>query len=453
MFWRLFLTYLLFVALAGGAVAAVGTRADTVGVALAIAGVAATAAVPAYLLARRFTRPLDALTGGAQRLADGDLGHRIFVEGGREFTALARTFNGMSLRLAESFAQVERDRQQLLTVLSGMVEGVVAVDHDERVLFANERAGELLEFPPEAAVGRLLVEVTRQAAVRELVEKALAADDPHRRELDWKGRTLAVYVSRLPGPADSPGAVLVLHDMTDLRRLEKMRQEFVANVSHELKTPLAVIRSNIEALADGAADDPVLRVQFLDRVVSEADRLGLLIQDLLRLARIESGDQLLDLGPVPLDRAIAECLDRHATRAEDKTLRLVEVPPADFPASVAAWADNQAIDTILDNLIDNAIKYTGTGGKVAVRWGATADRVRVQVEDTGPGIAAKDLPRVFERFYRVDKARRRDAGGTGLGLAIVKHLVQAMNGTIAVASTVGQGTTFTVTLPRADATG
>jgi two-component system phosphate regulon sensor histidine kinase PhoR len=358
----------------------------------------------------------------------------------------------MSGRLAATFAVLEHDREQLRTILSGMVEGVVAIDTDQRVLFANDRAGQLLEFVPDAAVGRKLWEVARQRVIQEIVEKAFKGAGPYREELDWKGpadRTLAVYVSRLPGPA-SPGAVLVLHDTTELRRLERLRQDFVANVSHELKTPLAVIKSNIEALVDGAADDPAARGPFLERVSLESLRLEELIQDLLRLARIESGEQLLEPGPVPLDAAIAECLDRQTTRAEAKTLQLIEVPPANAPPGVAAWADEEALGQILDNLVDNAIKYTPSGGRITVRWSAAAKAVRVEVEDTGIGIPERDLPRVFERFYRVDKARSRAVGGTGLGLAIVKHLSQAMNGQVTVASEVGKGTTFAVTLPRAE---
>jgi two-component system phosphate regulon sensor histidine kinase PhoR len=461
MFWRLFLTYLLLVAAAVGLVGAIVLRRNE-GEALfaelarevvtAAFAIALVSVVPAYLLARRFTRPLAELTAGAKRLAAGDLGHAIYVAGSREVTALARTLNGMSGRLAATFAQLDHDRQQLRTILSGMVEGVVAIDDAQRVLFANEAAGRLLEFDPAAAVGRKLWEVTRRRVVQEVVETALKGTGPHREEIDWAGpavRHLAVYVSRLPGPA-GPGAVLVLHDTTDLRRLERLRQDFVTNVSHELKTPLAVIQSNVEALADGAADDPDARGPFLERVALEAARLEALIHDLLRLARIESGQQVLDLGPVPLDAAIAECLDRHATRAEAKTLEFVEVPPADAPPSVAAWADEEAVAQILDNLIDNAIKYTPGGGRITVRWSAGPRTVRVEVEDTGIGIAERDLPRVFERFYRADKARSRALGGTGLGLAIVKHLTQAMGGTVTAASELGKGTTFAVTLPRAE---
>jgi two-component system, OmpR family, phosphate regulon sensor histidine kinase PhoR len=458
MFWRLFLTYLFLVVATVGLVGVViYHRAEPLfyelvrDVALTVVLVIVAAVGAAYLLAHRFARPLDELTDGARRLADGDFGHKIRVSGGREHSALAETFNAMSGRLAAMFDLLEHDKEQLRAILSGMVEGVIAIDGERRVLFANDRAGELLGFEPAAAVRNRLSEVARQPNFHEIVEKGLAGAEPYREEVEWKGppaRTLAVYVSRFPGHG-TPGAVVVLHDTTELRQVERMRQDFVANVSHELKTPLSVIKSSVEALADGAADEPDARGLFLTQVAREADRLEELIQDLLSLARIESGNLGLELVPIPLGPAITDCVERHQARAEVKTLTMVEKPPADAPPDLAAWADPDALRQVMDNLVDNAIKYTPNGGRITVRWSATAETVSFEVEDTGVGIPAADLPRVFERFYRVDKARSRSVGGTGLGLAIVKHLVQAMKGQVRAASTVGKGTTFRVTLPRA----
>ena len=293
MFWRLFSTYLLLVLIAVGLVGLLIFQRDpplffdlAKEVGLAVLFAVGVSVGLAYLLARRFARPLNVLTDGARRLTDGDLGHTIRVSGSTEHTALAATFNAMSSRLAATFAQTAHDHEQLRTILSGMVEGVIAVDHDQKVLFANERAGVLLEFDPLTAVDRKLWEVARQRGFLEILEKGLGNAGPYREELDLKGpneRSLAVYVSRLPGQS-SPGAVVVIHDNTGLRKLERMRQDFVANVSHELKTPLAVIKSNVEALQDGAADDPETRALFLGQASQEADRLEALIQDLLSLA-------------------------------------------------------------------------------------------------------------------------------------------------------------------------
>lgn len=458
MFWRLFITYLLLVVAAVGTVGLLILRrnrgeeifADLVSEVLgSVALIAAAAILPAYLLARRFTQPLEELTDGANRLAVGDLGHKIHIAGSREFATLARSFNSMSERLAGSFAQVDRDKEQLRTILSGMAEGVVAVDPDRRVLFANDRAGELLGFDAGSAMGRRLADVTPHDGVPDLIDSALRASEPHRMELKFRGpetKYVAVYAARMRGPA-SLGAVMVLNDVSELRRLEHLRQDFVANVSHELKTPLTVIKSNLEALQDGAAEDAEVRGEFLERVSVEAERLEALIQDLLRLSRIESGELGLELEPIDMAEEIALAVDRQSPRAEAKTLQIIELPP---PEPVAVLADDEALTTILDNLIDNAIKYTLGGGKVTIRWHADGGQVMLEVQDTGIGIPESDLPRVFERFYRADKARSRAAGGTGLGLAIVKHLVQAMKGQVKVSSEQGKGTTFTVILPRAD---
>ena len=458
MFWRLFLTYLLLVVAAVGMVGVIiFQRAESLfydlasDVALAIVLVILAAVGAAYLLAHRIARPLVELNDGARRLADGDFGHKIRVAGSGEHSALAETFNAMSGRLADMFDLLEHDKEQLREILSGMVEGVIAIDDERRVMFANDRAGELLGFDPDSAVKSPLPDVTRQLAFTEIVEKGLAATGAHREELELKGppqRSVAVYVSRFPGHG-TPGAVIVLHDTTDVRQAERVRQDFVANVSHELKTPLSVIKSSVEALVDGAADEPEARGMFLTQVAREADRLEELIQDLLSLARIESGNLGLEPQPIALATAITDCVERHQPRAEAKTLTMVEKPPTDAPRDLAAWADPDALRQVMDNLVDNAIKYTPNGGRITVRWSATAETVSFEVEDTGVGIPAADLPRVFERFYRVDKARSRSVGGTGLGLAIVKHLVQAMKGHVRVASMVGKGTTFRVTLPRA----
>jgi two-component system phosphate regulon sensor histidine kinase PhoR len=255
---------------------------------------------------------------------------------------------------------------------------------------------------------------------------------------------LAVYAARLSGT--DAGAVLVLHDVSDLRRLERLRQEFVANVSHELKTPLAVIKVCVESLVEGAAADPEARDGFLGQINEQTDRLHDLVLDMLSLARIESGEAPLDVHAITVESAVRRCLDRHHARAESKGQRLEAEPPV---APVMALADDEALDTILDNLVDNALKYTPAGGRIAIRWTANDGKVNVEIEDTGVGIPERDQPRIFERFYRVDKARARELGGTGLGLSIVKHLTQTMGGEVGVRSAVGRGTTVTIGLPAA----
>jgi two-component system phosphate regulon sensor histidine kinase PhoR len=416
-----------------------------IGTAVATAGLGAVAL--SFWLARRTVRPLTELTEAARLIAEGGYGHKVYAAGPDEIGELARTFNHMSGRLARQFAQLEEDRQQLRAILSGMVEGVIALGADERILFVNERAARLLEFQPQAAVGRRLWEVVRVRPLQDLVRRALTDPAPHQQELRWSSpslRSLTVHAARL---ASAGGAVLVLHDTTDLRRLERVRQDFVANVSHELKTPLSVIKACVETLLDGAAEDPLHRGRFLERIGDQSDRLYALILDLLSLARIESGEEAFELRSVALGPAVAECLERHRARAEAKRQQLLAEPPAgELPA---AHVDEEALGQILDNLVENAIKYTPEESRIVVRWRSEGGKVRLEVEDNGQGIPEADLPRVFERFYRVDKARSREMGGTGLGLAIVKHLAQAMKGTVRATSRVGQGTTFIVSLPRA----
>jgi two-component system phosphate regulon sensor histidine kinase PhoR len=415
----------------------------------------ATAAVTAVVAVvlfedfrRRQERPLAHAAEALRRLAAGEFGHKLYAGGSPAVAELARAANAAAEALAARVARLEDDRRQLRAVLSGMVEGVVSLDAKQVILFANDRAADLLGFHPQQAVGRRFWEVVRHRRLQEIIRNTLSGAEPHREELTWTGpavRHLAVYVARLPGGSDQ-GVVLVLHDTSELRRLEQVRQEFVANVSHELKTPLAVIKVCVETLLDGAAADLEHRTQFLDQINEQADRLHALILDLISLARIESGAEALEFVAVPVEQAVHDCLDRHRARAETKNQRLEVVPPPGGSA-VLAWADEEALNAILDNLVDNAIKYTPAGGSIRVRWHAADGHACLEVEDTGIGIPQRDLPRVFERFYRVDKARSRELGGTGLGLSIVKHLTQAMQGTVGVRSVVGRGTTFSVQLP------
>lgn len=417
-------------------------------IALTAAVTALLTLLSAYWLARAIARPVRRLTDAAGRLAAGGYGERLQAESNDELGRLTVAFNDMSERLALQFRQLEEDRARLRTVLGGMVEGVVALDGEQRVLFANERACALLDFTLADALGQPLGQVVRLRPLHELLRGPPPGKGFERHELSWPGpaRSLTVHVAPLPGRPPR-GSVLVLHDTTELRRLERLRQEFVANVSHELKTPLAVIQACVETLLDGAADDPEHRGQFLQRVAHEARRLHDLILDLLQLARLESATEALHLEAIDPAEAVADCLQRHRTLAEGKRQVLQAEPPPDEAPPV--WADAEAVQQILDNLVNNALKYTPEEGRVTVRWRREGAGVALEVADTGIGIPEAQLPRVFERFYRVDRARSRELGGTGLGLSIVKHLAQAMQGSVRAASRVGQGSIFTVVLPTA----
>jgi two-component system, OmpR family, phosphate regulon sensor histidine kinase PhoR len=424
-----------------------------VGVVLAIVAVVVLVIVAAFLLGRR-AAALTEITRGVAALGKGQPTRPILVRVRGPVGRLARLLDSVAPQLEARIARLEQDRQQLRAVLSGMAEGVIAIDARRRLLFANASADRLFGLDG-ASVGRLVPELIRSPQVQEAIEATLAGPEPYQGEITLASRevllrvharVLAVHGTPLPG-SPPPGAVLVFHDVTELRRLERMRQDFVANVSHELKTPLASIKAYTETLLDWALHDENVNVRFLHRIEEQADRLNQLILDLLSLARLESGQEVYEHGPLALAPVIASCVESHRGRCESKDLALaLDLGPLDGQTLVRA--DEEAIRQILDNLIDNAIKYTPEGGSVRISCRVSDEGIAVEVADSGIGIPRDDLPRVFERFYRVDKARSRELGGTGLGLSIVKHLVQSIGGQIAVTSRVGAGSQFTVTLPR-----
>lgn len=401
-----------------------------------------------YALVRQIAGPLARLTRGAQAITAGRDATPALVEGGDEVQVLGAAFDQMRIELARRLDDVRQNSERLVTVLGSMQEGVLAVDANERILLANDASRRLLEFVTADAVGRPLLEVTRSRAIHEAVAEALQTRTASQHEFEAPGsvrRVLSLRASCLPGQP-CPGVVVVLHDVTDLRRLENLRRELVANVSHELKTPLASIKAYAETLRLGAVYDTEHNLAFVGRIEEQAERLHQLILDLLQLARIEAGEEAFEITDVALAGAAESCALQYAAAAAAKQIRL-ELCPASH--AVAARADEEGLRTILDNLVDNAIKYTPEGGQVTIRWRAESESAALEVEDTGIGISPKDQTRVFERFYRVDKARSRELGGTGLGLSIVKHLAQAFGGSVGLESQKGKGSKFLIRLPLA----
>ncbi len=400
--------------------------------------------------ARQIASQFDSVREIVAQMSTGEFDRRIPPGDRHEIENLAASLDRTQQYLKTRVTDLESSRNQMRTVLDSMVEGVIALDSDQRVLLVNEAGLRLFPIQEHSAVGRPVWELVRSPQLAQWVAQALSQSEPVGGELELKApvaRILSVRVAGLPGPTVT-GAVVVASDISQLRRLEQVRQEFVANASHELKTPLASIKACVETLLDGALDDVEMRVKFLQMVNEQTERLDKLIRDLLALTRIESQDRRLLLHPVALEGIVELCVNRHRQYAERKEMRLNVVPPA---ASVQVMADEEALEEILDNLIDNAIKYTNSGGTITVRWTGPfskgqGSRCRIEVEDTGIGIPQAHIQRIFERFYRVDRARSRELGGTGLGLSIVKHLVQILEGTIAVTSRLGKGTTFTVEL-------
>jgi two-component system phosphate regulon sensor histidine kinase PhoR len=412
------------------------------------AGVATCLALAAaFGVISQIVRPLTQLTEGAQAIAADDEEHPLAYQSADELGVLGNALHEVQRKLARRVNQLKENTERLATVLGSMVEGVIAVSTNETILLANEASRNLLDMTVADPVGRPLLEVTRSLPVHAAVVEALRSSQPVQREFEATGptrRVLALRATKLPGHP-SPGVMMVLHDVSELRRLENLRREFVANVSHELKTPLASIKAYAETLKMGALHDPEHSVIFVSRIEEQAERLHQLILDLLQIARVESGQEAFEIVDVDLADVVQDCLEQYADAAAAKSISL-EASPA--PSPVIVRADEEGIRTILSNLIDNAIKYTPPQGRVTVRWRSDEAMAVLEVEDTGIGIAEKDQGRIFERFYRVDKARSRGVGGTGLGLSIVKHLIQSFGGSIGLQSIPKQGSTFRLWLPR-----
>jgi len=340
--------------------------------------------------------------------------------------------------------QLTHEVATLSAVLEGMAEGVWLTDAEGRIVRHNQALKELL-YAGQDLNGQRPLEVVRRAELHEAVTKACQERVPSQLELTLEGlrpRILSVRVT--PLGKDVPGSAAVFHDLTDLRRLESVRRDFVANVSHELRTPLTAIRGYAETLSDGV-EDAAQAQKMVHIIRRQSERLSALVEDLLEISRLESNELRLLSEPVPVSDALRRVTEAVRPKAEAKRIHLALA----LPDGMEIQGDEQALEQVLLNLLDNAVKYTPEGGRVELAGRALGETCEITVKDNGVGIEAKHLPRLFERFYRVDKGRSRDMGGTGLGLSIVKHVVQAMKGEVRVLSEPGQGSTFTVVLPSA----
>jgi len=418
-------------------------------VALAGLAVALITALVSLWLSRRISRPLEEMTRGAARFANGELGERLALRGSAEIDALALAMNQMAVQLGDRISAVVNQRNEQEAMLASMVEGMLAVDTEERILRINRAAETLLGIRSGQVLGRRLQEVVRKADLQRFVARTLASREPVEADLtlhDQQERFLQAHGTLLRGAAGEVlGALIVLNDITRLRRLETLRRDFVANVSHELKTPITAIKGCVETLLDGAAADPEAGRRFLDIIARQGERLNAIIDDLLTLSRIEQDAEKHDipLQTGPVREVVQAALQSCSVTAAARSVTLGIDCPEPFPAAISPPLLEQA----LVNLIDNAVKYSDEGATVEVTVRCADGELSIAVRDRGCGIPREHLSRLFERFYRVDKARSRKVGGTGLGLAIVKHIVQAHRGRVVVASTPGEGSVFTIVLP------
>ncbi len=366
----------------------------------------------------------------------------------RTLTDLLASSRMTAETLQAKIQELETSRSQLEGILHSMAEGVFAVGPTGDLLLVNAAAREILGVAHGAAAGARAGDLIRQPELHELVRQTLATAAPQRRDLTLYApseRHLRVHATVCQTPTGR-GVLVVLHDITDLKRLETLRRDFVANVSHELKTPLTAIRGAVETLLEGALSDSTHARPFVESMAEESARLTRLVDDLLTLAQVESRQPAPPRDPIPVQVFLQEECVRYSPLAQAHQIALTteEVSP-----SLTVLADRRELAQAVGNLLDNAIKYNHPGGRVTVRASAAPPACHIEVEDTGIGIPAEDLPRIFERFYRVDKARSRDTGGTGLGLSIVKHVAETHGGSVQVESQSGRGSRFTLTLPLA----
>lgn len=416
--------------------------------AAAIGGLMVIAWLVHFLVERRMRQPLQDLALVLEKMTEGRFDMPLPATTAVAYPGLAEALAKMSMLVAGRMRHIKTERDQLRIVIDSLAEGVIAVDSDQRIILAGGAACRMFGLTEGTALGRPIWELIRNPQLQEWITTALKQPAPIHGEMQIhtpKTRILAMSVARLAGKP-APGGVIVAHDITEIRRLEKVRQEFVANASHELKTPITSIRAYVETLLNGAIDDVDHRMGFLNTIDEQAGRLDATVQDLLTLAHFEADDA--NPAPVPTDIALValRCKEHHRPAADRKSVTVTLCPPE---APVVVTIGDEALDTVLSNLVDNAIKYTPEEGSVTVSWYAEESQGVIVVEDTGIGIPQKHLDRIFERFYRVDRGRSRDQGGTGLGLAIVKHMVQSAGGQIEISSTVGRGTTFTLRLQLA----
>jgi len=406
-------------------------------------------ALLSLLISRSISEPIVSMKRVAQSFARGQFNVRAPVAVATELDDLAKALNEMAAQLGDRIVTITRQRNELETVLSSMIEGVFAVDAGGRIVSINRAAAQLLSIDPAKAQGRTVEEVVRNLSLQQFVRETLAGDKPAEGDLSFAAdgeRFFHVQGARLVHPrGEQAGAVIVLSDMTRIRRLESLRSDFVANVSHELKTPVTSIQGFAEALQEGSVTDPEQVRRYVGIIGKHAQRLNAIIDDLLSLSRLEDGSErrAISFESHPLKDVLKTAIDLSAVKAEQKQIRVTLACDEQIQARINAPLLEQAIV----NLIDNAVKYSEPGAAVEVRAEQREGRTTISVKDTGCGIPAEHLARIFERFYVVDKSRSRKLGGTGLGLAIVKHIAQVHGGRVTVESMPGQGSTFTLHLP------
>ncbi len=400
-----------------------------------------------WVMARKISRPIEIMTVGALRFAEGDLSRKIHIDGANELENLADAMNRMANELNSRFETILKQRNEQAAVLDAMIEGVLAINEEGRIINMNPACMKMLDTAP-SAMGKAIYEIIRNSELIAFVDRVNRTEMPVKDEILLNEGSLSVQTSgvQLYGVGGKHlGALLVLHDITELKRLENIRREFVANVSHELRTPITSIKGFIETLLDGALEDHENAKRFLEITLRHTDRLNAIISDILCLSRIERDEEnnTVEMQEGHLADLTTSVVQICQAKADKREIKLQSLCAPDLRVRMNAPLLEQAVC----NLVDNAINYSDPGTEVALHVHKNKETIRIQVVDHGCGIPSDHLSRLFDRFYRVDRARSRDLGGTGLGLSIVKHIVQAQGGRVGVTSKVGEGSTFWIDLP------
>jgi two-component system phosphate regulon sensor histidine kinase PhoR len=409
----------------------------------------AVAALASLIASVFISQPLKKISALARKIAEGDFSKKITIKTKDEVEDLAHSFNFMSEEIRSKMDEIKTSRSRLEAVLLSMFDGVMVVDTKGNILLMNQTLKDFLKVSQDP-VGKKPLEVLRNIEVQEISERALSLHKGvEKREISIlmpEEKILLIHGTPITRADRTEGAVLLFHDITELRRLEKIRKDFVANVSHELRTPVSSIKGYAETLLDGALKEKKNAESFVKVILSDSNRLANLIDDLLDLSGIESGSLSLNLASCSIKSIVQRVVRELNKPAQKKSISI----NMDIPENTSSvLADDAMVAQVLYNLIDNAVKYTEPGGTIKITAKDEDKRVRIDVADTGAGIPKEDLSRIFERFYRVDKARSRQLGSTGLGLSIVKHIVEEHGGKVSAESELGKGSTFTFTLPKA----
>jgi len=392
---------------------------------------------------RRWQRILDAL----EKIKNGELNQRLHLLSGGDIGALAEAINQMAEVLEARLRALEKETRQFRSILNSMAEGVVVVDRDTRIISLNPAAEKIFQAAQREVQEKLFLETFRNNDIAEVINVVLEKGELVSREMElvWPlKKVFMINASPILENDNVAGCLLVIHDISEIRRLEKVRADFIANASHELKTPLTSIKGFVETLRGGALEDKEVSRDFLRIIAEHSERLDKLINDLLHLTRLESKEAALEKKGLDLSRLVGGAIADFQGQLRKKNITVKN----DLPQPCPAFAEQDKMEQVFANLLDNAIKYNKDGGWVKIYSQDIREGIRVTVEDSGYGIPARDIPRIFERFYRVDKARSRELGGTGLGLAIVKHIIELHGGCVGVESTEGLGSKFWFTLSQ-----